>query len=1011
MSEVLAERNEEKFFSDLKKFANTIKERDNFALIFHHDADGVTSGSIALNTLKRLGKKVEYLCLKQLYKEDVETIKKMGSTYLFVDFGSGQLDYLKEELGAGNVFVLDHHIPIPFSEMKNELKTIDKKELEDLVNDSITLGTNIPRHINPLLYGIDGGKELSGAGVSFFFSISVDEKNKDLVALAIIGALGDMQDFTGKLVGMNRKLLKIANEEKTLSSKIDLRLYGRISRPLVSYLLFSSSPILPDLTANQQSCINFFNDLGIALKDSHDKYKSYEDLSEEEKRKISTALIMHLNNYNFPDWKIKELIGEVYTIEGEYKKSPLRDAKEFATVLNACARNKQTDIAVNVCLGDRDPFGEYGKALSMLAQHKENLRKGIEFVEKNGVEEKKNFYFFDASGEIDESIVGVIAGMLYGSVIPETKPIIAMAENEDDEIKISGRATTTILKKGINLGSAFKKLGNKIEGLEGGGHCLHPNTLIQKKNGEIVKIKEIMKNDNILSNKNFNIINAKCNKTFKTKKNKIVSIKTNNSKIKCSQDHIFFKYENFEVKEVKAKDLKEKDFVLGIKKIDFEGKDIKLENNSFIYLSEKGISKLKKERIKNNLSVSELAKKIRLLKKKEYLIYGLESFKTHRLKKNELDECLSFFKINKEFFYKKFVKKELVCNTNFLNEDISWLLGYIQGDGNIGKKRIEFKEPNKEIIAKVKKSIKNNFNLSSKIVEMITYKKIRIYSADLCRFFETNFPESKILSGKLSVPSKIMQSNNKLLARYIRGIFDAESTVYDRFIAVSMVDKNLLKTIQLLLLRFGIISNFRSVKNKKKIPGKKQFVLDINDFNSLKLYKKYIGFTKNSKKYKSLNGILLSQEKKKRNSQFFSPITYGNLRNIIKKNTKSKKLFSNSLLYSRDRKKRMNFTSLEKYLINSVMKNKDLFDDETIKKINFLKKVCYDNNFWLYEIKSKEISKYSGEFYDLSIPKTKNFIANNLVVHNSIAAGCKFPKKEKEKFLGLLEEEFENQTK
>lgn len=469
MEENLVERSEEKFFSDIKKFAEEIKKRDDIALIFHHDADGVTSGSIALTALKRSNKKVNYLCLKQLYKEDIEKIKTLGSTFLFVDFGSGQLDYLKEDLGEENTFVIDHHQPL-----KEERKEIEMKW-----------------HINPLLYGIDGGKELSGAGATFFFASALDEKNKDLSYLAIIGALGDMQDYSGSLMGMNREILKIAKKEKVISSKIDLRLYGRISRPLVSYLLFSSSPILPELTANQQNCISFLEELEIELKDKHDKWRTYEDLEEEEKRKVSTALIMHLNNYNFPDWKIKELIGEVYTIENEQKKSPLRDAKEFATVLNACARNKQTDIAVAVCLGNRDPFGEYGKALNMLQQHKENLRAGIEFVEQNGVEEKKSFYFFDASGSIDESIVGVIAGMLYGGVLPENKPIIAMAENEDNEIKISGRATSQLVRNGINLGGAFKDLGNVIEGLEGGGHKIAAGCKFPKsKKEEVINILE-----------------------------------------------------------------------------------------------------------------------------------------------------------------------------------------------------------------------------------------------------------------------------------------------------------------------------------------------------------------------------------------------------------------------------------------------------------------------------------------------------------------------------------------
>jgi len=41
--------------------------------------------------------------------------------------------------------------------------------------------------------------------------------------------------------------------------------------------------------------------------------------------------------------------------------------------------------------------------------------------------------------------------------------------------------------------------------------------------------------------------------------------------------------------------------------------------------------------------------------------------------------------------------------------------------------------------------------------------------------------------------------------------------------------------------------------------------------------------------------------------------------------------------------------------------------------------------------------------YDLSVPKLKNFMANGLIVHNSIAAGCKVPKEKINEFLENLD--------
>ncbi len=439
---------EKQFFSDLLTLAKEIKKREKIVVIHHYDADGLTSGAIAIKALEREKKKVEHICLKQLYKENIEEIKSLGKNYLFVDFGSGQLDYL-HELGKDNVFILDHHIPIK-------------------VNDEIP---EFKFHINPLLYGIDGGKEISGSGVVFFFALALNKKNSDLSALAIVGAVGDMQDFSGALIGLNRKILEVAEKEKVLSVKKDLRLYGRISRPLISYLCFSSSPILPELTAQSENCKNFLLHLGIPLKDSFsEEWLSYEDLSFEQKQTLSTALIMHLTKHNVPEWKIKELIGEVYTLEKEQPKSPLRDAKEFATLLNSTARHGEAQIGLDVCLGDRNSSSSYGKALALLEEHRRELKLGIEFIERNGIEERESFYFFDAKEAIRDSLVGIIAGMLYGSVIQENKPIIALARNEDGTIKASGRATKELLRRGLNLGLAFKEIGLEISGVEGGGH-------------------------------------------------------------------------------------------------------------------------------------------------------------------------------------------------------------------------------------------------------------------------------------------------------------------------------------------------------------------------------------------------------------------------------------------------------------------------------------------------------------------------------------------------------------
>ncbi|MCX6803290.1 MAG: DHH family phosphoesterase, partial [Candidatus Diapherotrites archaeon] len=309
-------RDEKSFFLAIEKAAAKIKEQDDFVVVHHHDADGCASGAITIKALTREGKKVQSKCLKQLYREDIPKIKALGKSFLFVDFGSGQIDYLVEEFGE-DFYILDHHQPamasgeIPFCKY----------------------------HLNPLLYGINGGTELSGAGVAFFFAHALNKKNADLSVLAVVGALGDMQDYNqySTLEGLNKKLVEIAVNEKLLEVKKDLRLYGRISRPLVSFLMFSSNPILPQITANEENSKALLAGLGIPLKDSFtEQWLTYSDLNFEQKKSLTSALIVNMIENNQPEWKVRELVGDTYTLLKENPKSPLRDGKEFATLLNAC---------------------------------------------------------------------------------------------------------------------------------------------------------------------------------------------------------------------------------------------------------------------------------------------------------------------------------------------------------------------------------------------------------------------------------------------------------------------------------------------------------------------------------------------------------------------------------------------------------------------------------------------------------------------------------------------------
>jgi single-stranded-DNA-specific exonuclease len=422
----------------LKEACAFIRGKDGFVLVGHHDADGLTATGIIGLLFDRLGKQYKTHNTKQLDRQRIADIAKLGERFVFVDCGSGQIDVLAELLG-GEFCIIDHHKP--------------------------HTAPRVP-HFNPHLSGIDGSTEISGAGAAYLVAREIDQQNKDLSKLAIVGAVGDMQDSVGHLIGKNREILKDGMDAGEIIAKKDIRFFGRNSRPLTQFLSYSSDPFLPGLTANEENCVGFLEDLNIKLY--KERWRYYVDLNDEEKKRLISALYVYGKRAGVPEYILRGLIGEVYEFPHEPERTVLRDAKEFATLLNACGRHGETEIGVKVCMGDRDKYLK--KAETLLQKHRKMLRDGIEWAQKNGVTTMNNIYVLDGGDEIKDTLIGVIAGMLYGAqVIKHDKPVIALAIDDDGMLKASGRATLGLVRRGLDLGKGMREACVDVGG-EGGGH-------------------------------------------------------------------------------------------------------------------------------------------------------------------------------------------------------------------------------------------------------------------------------------------------------------------------------------------------------------------------------------------------------------------------------------------------------------------------------------------------------------------------------------------------------------
>jgi RecJ-like exonuclease len=379
--------------------------------------------------------------------------------------------------------ITDHHVP---SALEPEVPREARKNLSSFFNE---MNKNDVLQLNPHIFNRNGAIDISGAGTTYLVARELDRRNIDLSPLAIVGAVGDMQDTENlRLIGTNRVILTEAKEKGFIEVIVDGRFFGRETRPIHKMLQYSTDPLLPTLTGDEKRCISFLREIGVPLK--REKWRRWIDLTMEEKRLILSELVKLILRMGYGSEMAKRLIGEVYILKKEERGTPLRDAKEFATLLNACGRYNKAHIGYQVCLGDRDEY--YKKALAMLNHHRRNLVQGVNFVKEIGIIKRDYLQYFHAGGNINENIVGIVASMLLTEEGNRELPIIAFANSEDANIKVSVRAPRSLVERGLDFSVIMREASSQVGGF-GGGHNIAAGATIPKgKEEEFLDIVERM---------------------------------------------------------------------------------------------------------------------------------------------------------------------------------------------------------------------------------------------------------------------------------------------------------------------------------------------------------------------------------------------------------------------------------------------------------------------------------------------------------------------------------------
>ncbi len=430
-------------------------------LATHLDADGLSAGSIMLSAIKRLSANAHLRIIENLNEKVLEEIEQVGfDLIIFTDIGSGYLTTISKILKNRDMVIADHHQPM--GEPPSNL-----------------------HHFNTHLLGFNGSDEISGAGTAYLLAKALDSKNVDLSTLAVVGALGDQQDKGPKrtLKGLNAEILADSVEAKFIEVTQDLILFGRQTRPIHRAIASTTTPFLPGLSGEEDRCLALLDAANIPTK-VDDRWRTISDLSLDEKRRVVEKIIEHMISLKVSGELALDLIGSVYTLTPEEPWTPLRDAREYSSLLNSCGRMGRPGLGIALGVGDRGIA--FQEAQEVYAEYKRWLSKYMKWLttDPNSLRQGRHVVVVRGEGVIDENMTGAVSSLVSSSNLFGTSRVTLVTTlTKTGEAKVSTRGTERLVEKGVNLGRILQDLSPKHGGY-GGGHAIAAGATVAREDLE-----------------------------------------------------------------------------------------------------------------------------------------------------------------------------------------------------------------------------------------------------------------------------------------------------------------------------------------------------------------------------------------------------------------------------------------------------------------------------------------------------------------------------------------------
>jgi peptide subunit release factor 1 (eRF1)/transcriptional regulator with XRE-family HTH domain len=557
---------------------------------------------------------------------------------------------------------------------------------------------------------------------------------------------------------------------------------------------------------------------------------------------------------------------------------------------------------------------------------------------------------------------------------------------------------------GILSGGSLEVVDVLTSGISGktrkGGQCVSSDTLVQLEDGRLVPISRVAPRTRIASY-NFTKYSQglyECTDTFVRVPRDFYILETTRPSLRVSAtgEHRFYTFSaSGQLSAVQASELKAGDKVLISRRLQ-EPPSPSLSTRfpaSYTYsVTQEGRELLKRIRRERGLSQEKVSRAI-----------GLHQTEISQLERGERDLNEEKLRAVAKFLLGDFARFVAKCAKahrflpEYFSPELLQLLGYIAGDANAGLSRIAMYEERKRVAEAYARLAMSALGLDYVPVKKVSkekrpgsfakkpYFETRIYFKDFADALRQLYP-GLISTESREIPEQIHRLDNIHLARFLGGLFDAEANCRKRRrIGIAMKSGLLIKQVQLLLLRFGIVSSYRTYVNRY---GTLMHSLDISDYDSLIAFRKHIGFTASDKARRLEAGLRGPRPQSYHTAPVIGPWVDGVAKQLGIKRRKflgitnffhGERGISNKIL-GRIIGAFEGVLAEERALIGPSDNRIQLLEE----MVSQLKKI-EQSELVFVSVKSVQHVRNSRKerFVDLELPWTRSFIGNGFVLHNS----------------------------